>query len=175
MLETTTPALASLDAFANVTDLLARRAAEAPEHVAFEVPTDDASSWRPVTTAAFLDDVRTIAKGMMGAGLAAGDTVAIMAPTRYEWAVADLATWFAGGVVVPVYDSSSASQVDAIVRNAGVRLAVAGSRAHADLLHAALAQAGTDALGTWAMRGVDGIPSLDDLVVLGAHVSDAEL
>jgi len=125
MLETTTPALASLDAFANVTDLLARRAAEAPEHVAFEVPTDDASSWRPVTTAAFLDDVRTLAKGMMGAGLAAGDTVAIMAPTRYEWAVADLATWFAGGVVVPVYDSSSASQVDAIVRDAGVRLAVA--------------------------------------------------
>lgn len=175
MLETTTPALASLDAFANVTDLLALRAAEAPEHVAFEVPTDDASSWRPVTTAAFLDDVRTLAKGMMGAGLAAGDTVAIMAPTRYEWAVADLATWFAGGVVVPVYDSSSASQVDAIVRDSGVRLAVAGSRAHADLLDAALAQAGTDALGTWAMRGVDGIPSLDDLVVLGEDVSDAEL
>lgn len=173
MIETTTPALARLEEFGNVTDLLARRAADAPDHVAFDVPTDDPAAWRPVTTAAFLDEVRALAKGMMGAGLAAGDTVAIMAPTRYEWAVADLATWFAGGVVAPVYDSSSASQVDAIVRDAGVRLAVAGSRAHADLLNTALA--GTDAIGTWAMRGVDGIPSLDELAARGTHISDAEL
>jgi len=175
MLETTTPALASLEAFGNVTDLLARRAADAPDHVAFDVPTDDPASWRPVTTAAFLNEVRALAKGMIGAGLEAGDTVAIMAPTRYEWAVADLATWFAGGVVVPVYDSSSASQVDAIVRDADVRLAIAGSRTHADLLRDALARADGDAIGTWAMRGVDGIPSLDDLAGRGTHVSDVDL
>ncbi len=173
MFETHTPALASLDAFTNVTDLLVRRAEEAPDHIAFEVPAD--GRWEPVTTVAFLDAVRALAKGMVGAGLQPGDTVAIMAPTRYEWAVADLAAWFAGGVVVPVYDSSSASQVEAIVRDARVRLAVAGTRAHADLLADALAQAGGETLGTWAMAGVDGVPSLDELSARGADVSDAEL
>lgn len=173
MLETHTPALASLDAFANVTDLLVRRAEDAPAHVAFEVPSG--GGWQPVTTAAFLDAVRTLAKGMVAVGLQPGDTVAIMAPTRYEWAVADLATWFAGGVVVPVYDSSSASQVEAIVRDARVRLAVAGTRAHADLLTAALAQAGGESLGTWAMTGVEGVPSLDELAARGTDVTDAAL
>lgn len=175
MVESHTPALASLDAFGNVTDLLVRRALDAPAHVAFDVPESGSDRWMPVTTAAFLDDVRSVAKGMVGAGLAAGDTVAIMAPTRYEWAVADLATWFAGGVVVPVYDSSSASQVDAIVRDARVRLAIAGTRAHADLLDAALSRTDAGALGTWAMRGVDGIRSLDDLISRGADVSDDDL
>ncbi len=104
-----------------------------------------------------------------------GDTVAIMAPTRYEWAVADLATWFAGGVVVPVYDSSSASQVDAIVRDAGVRLAVAGTRAHADLLNRRTRAGRDETLGTWAMAGVENVPSLDELSARGADVSEAEL
>ncbi len=74
-----------------------------------------------------------------------------------------------------MYDSSSASQVEAIVRDARVRLAVAGTRAHADLLADALAQAGGETLGTWAMAGVDGVPSLDELSARGADVSDAEL
>ncbi|WP_394685302.1 AMP-dependent synthetase/ligase [uncultured Microbacterium sp.] len=173
MIETHTPALARLDAFTNVTDLLVRRAEEAPDHIAFEVPVD--GGWEPVTTVAFLDAVRALAKGMVGAGLQPGDTVAIMAPTRYEWAVADLATWFAGGVVVPVYDSSSASQVEAIVRDARVRLAVAGTRAHADLLTDALARGEGETLGVWAMAGADGVPSLDELSARGADVSDAAL
>lgn len=171
MRESHTPALASLDAYANVTDLLVRRAAEAPAHVAFEVPPASDDEWRPISTTAFLADVRALAKGMIAAGLAAGEAVAIMAPTRYEWAVADLATWFAGGVVVPVYETSSASQVVAIAADARVRLAIGGSAAHGELLRAAL----TDALGIWLMDAASGIPSLDDLVARGRGVSDDEL
>jgi long-chain acyl-CoA synthetase len=60
-----------------------------------------------------------------------------MAPTRYEWAVADLAVWFAGGVVVPVYDSSAPSQVAAIVADAGVRVAFFGDERSRSALTAA--------------------------------------
>lgn len=42
MIESSTPPLAALDGHRNVTDLLAARAAAAPDHVAFEV--EDAST-----------------------------------------------------------------------------------------------------------------------------------
>ena len=170
MRESHTPALVSLDAFANVTDLLVRRAAAAPDHVAFEVPptagTGDA--WSPITTAAFLAEVRALAKGLIAVGLAPGDAVAIMAPTRYEWAVADLATWFAGGVVVPVYESSSASQVAAIVSDARVRVGIGGGPTHIALLTDALASV-DETIGVW---GMDDLPALS---ARGAGVSDDEL
>jgi long-chain acyl-CoA synthetase len=133
--EVSTAPLADLSAYRNVTDLLTRRVDEAPDHVAFDVR--EGERWRPVTTAAFAAEVRAVAKGLLADGLQPGDAVAIMAPTRYEWAVADLAVWFAGGVVVPVYDSSAPSQVAAIVADAGVRVAFFGDERSRSALTAA--------------------------------------
>ncbi|MFJ4223258.1 AMP-dependent synthetase/ligase [Microbacterium sp. NPDC089695] len=175
MIETSTPPLAALDGYRNITDLLVARVAAAPDHVAFEV--DDAAqpgTWRPVTTRQFADAVSALAKGFIARGVQPGDPIAIMAPTRYEWAVADLASWYAGAVVVPIYDSSSPSQVDAIVADAGVRLAIGGTAAHADLLRAAFDRAPGDALGAWTMDAAES-GSLADLVASGADVSDDEL
>ena len=178
--ESSTPPLVALDDYRNVTDLLVLRAAAAPDHVAFEVIDEDAaSSWRPVTTAEYHREVRALAKGLIGAGVGVGDAVAIMAPTRYEWAVADLAAWFAGAVVVPIYDTSSSSQVAAIVDDAHVRLAIGGTAEHATLLHAALAQRPDLTLGAWTMDTAAGAApasgTLADLVAQGTHVTDDEL
>ena len=38
-----------------------------------------------------------------------------MSRTRYEWTVADYAIWYAGGVTVPIYETSSPEQVEWIV------------------------------------------------------------
>lgn len=179
MIESSTPPLAALDDYGNVTDLLVARAAAAPDHVAFEVETTQAGAWRPITTRAFEAEVRALAKGFIARGIQAGDPIAIMAPTRYEWAVADLAAWFAGAVVVPIYDTSSPSQVDAIVADAGVRLAIGGTAEHAVLLQDALATSDTDTIGAWTMdTGTpDTAPSgtLADLVAGGIDVTDEEL
>ncbi len=166
MREISTPPLVDLDGYRNVTDLLVRRVAAAPGHVAFDV-RDAQGSWNPVTTAEFAATVRGVAKGLIATGVAPGDAIAIMAPTRYEWAVADLATWFAGGVVVPVYDSSSPAQVAEIVRDARVRLAFAGGERSRTALEAALDDA---SLGVISLE--DG---LAPLAARGEDVTDAQL
>ncbi|MFD3590598.1 AMP-dependent synthetase/ligase [Streptomyces sp. NPDC058683] len=74
-----------------------------------------------VTAAAFAAQVTSVAKGLIAAGVAAGDRVAVMSRTRYEWTVLDFAIWSAGGVTVPVYPTSSAEQVEWIVRDSGAR------------------------------------------------------
>jgi len=61
-----------------------------------------AGAWHDVSTAEFVDTVRGLAKTLMSSGLMPGDPVAIMSRTRYEWAVAEQAIWFAGGVSVPI-------------------------------------------------------------------------
>ncbi|MGS0562279.1 AMP-dependent synthetase/ligase [Microbacterium aurugineum] len=174
MLESSTPPLAALDGYRNVTDLLVARAAAAPGHVAFEVEGTSTGSWRPITTRGFEDEVRALAKGFMAQGIQAGDPIAIMAPTRYEWAVADLAAWFAGAVVVPIYETSSPTQVNAIVADAGVRLAIGGTAEHTALLQDALAESSAATLGAWTMDPGTSA-ALTDLVAGGVDVTDQEL
>ncbi|WEK61241.1 MAG: AMP-dependent synthetase/ligase [Candidatus Microbacterium colombiense] len=174
MIESSTPPLANLDGYRNVTDLLVARVATAPAHIAFEVEDAHAGVWHPITTQTFSDTVQALAKGFIAQGIRAGDPIAIMAPTRYEWAVADLASWYAGAVVVPIYETSSASQVNAIIADAGVRLAIGGTTEHAALLEAALDQTPDTTFGAWTMdAGTPG--SILDLVTRGADVTDDEL
>ncbi|MCM3695507.1 AMP-dependent synthetase/ligase [Microbacterium oleivorans] len=173
-----TPLLAPADGYRNVTDLLVRRAQHAPDHAAFDVPVGD-GSWQQVSTEQFLADVRRLAKGFVAAGVAPGDSLAILASTRYEWAVTDLAAWFAGAVVVPVYETSSPVQVAGIVRDAGVVLGVGGTEAQTKLLTDGFAETGTGRLGAYAMdprnRVTGGIPVLDDLRKRVDEVTDADL
>lgn len=170
--EASTPLLVARGTDANATDLLLTRLAEAPDHVAFEVRTPGApltGAWHPVTTAEFAARVRRVAAGLVAVGVQAGDAVAIMAATRYEWAVADLACWFAGAVVVPVYDTSALPQVEAILADAGVRLALTGTADQAALLRDAFATTGGDPLGVWTMDPSPGA-DLADLEAQGTTV-----
>jgi long-chain acyl-CoA synthetase len=73
--------------------------------------------WQPVTAREVEEEIRATAKGLIASGVQIGDRVAIMARTRYEWTILDFATWFAGGVVVPIYDTSSAEQIDWILND----------------------------------------------------------
>ena len=76
-------------------------------------------AWVPVTHAQLATQVTDVAAGLMAWGLAPGDRVAIMAGTSFEWMLCDFAIWMAGGVTVPIYETSSAEQVDWILRDSG--------------------------------------------------------
>ncbi|MHB9861604.1 AMP-dependent synthetase/ligase [Streptomyces sp. YIM S03343] len=114
--EARVPALAPPLATGSVADIPFINAAEAPDAVVLR-RRDPAGGWRPVTAAAFAREVTAVAKGLIAAGLEQGGRVALMSRTRYEWTVADFAIWAAGGQSVPVYATSSADQVEWIVRD----------------------------------------------------------
>ena len=100
------PLSAGIPATGNLTDDLVRNAAEAPDAIAFGRRLPGSEEWTDVTVAEFLDQVRGVAKGLVAAGVAAGDRVALISRTRYEWTLFDYATWFAGAVGVPIYETS---------------------------------------------------------------------
>ncbi|MEU4039027.1 AMP-dependent synthetase/ligase [Streptomyces collinus] len=113
----------------SLADLPFTHADETPGAVLLRRRTED--GWRPVTAAAFAADVTAAAKGLIAAGLEPGGRVAVMSRTRYEWTVLDFAVWAAGGQSVPVYPTSSAAQLDWIVRDSGARHVVTETAAHA--------------------------------------------
>ena len=162
----------------NLTDILRYRVQKAPQHTAFRVLEHDASgqiaSWRDVSAEQFEDDVKGLAKGLIAAGLKPGGRVAIMAATSYQWAVADLAILYAGGAVVPVYETSSQVQVDQIIEDAGVQFAFAGTVSQANKLETALAKSqGAEQQGIWCFIGER--KPLESLRQLGQSVTEADL
>lgn len=98
----------------NVTNILLERVNKNPNHALFSRKNPD-GSWRNVTSGEFLAEVRSLAKGLIAAGIKPGDAVALMSRTRYEWTMIDFAVWFAGGVVVPIYETSSPEQIQWIL------------------------------------------------------------
>jgi len=104
------PAVVEADPTANVTDLLLERVRLTPDRPLFALPTS-AGGWQDVTAAQFHAQVIALAKGLVQAGIQPGDKIGMMCKTRYEWSLLDFATWFAGAVLVPVYETSSPSQI----------------------------------------------------------------
>jgi len=104
------PAVVEADPTANVTDLLLERVRLTPDRPLFALPTSG-GGWRDVTAAEFHAQVVALAKGLVHAGIQPGDKIGMMCKTRYEWSLLDFATWFAGAVLVPVYETSSPSQI----------------------------------------------------------------
>ena len=115
MNEISIPPLVPAATAGNLTNLIAERAWFEPERIIMSRPLGE--GWQPVTAREVEEEVRATAKGLIASGVQIGDRVAIMARTRYEWTILDFATWFAGGVVVPIYDTSSAEQIDWILND----------------------------------------------------------
>lgn len=133
--------------------------------------------WVNVTAQEFLDEVFAVAKGIIATGVEQGDRVALLADTRYEWSVLDYAIWAAGAVSVPIYSSSSLSQVQWIIEDSGASLAITETPDHTDLMkHLVLTEDGTPALkgSTSRLRRILEINSsaLDTLRFEGRELAD---
>ncbi|WP_249138622.1 AMP-dependent synthetase/ligase [Phycicoccus avicenniae] len=117
MHETSTPLILPETSEGTLGDVPASLAAKHPARVAFSVQGDGV--WTEVTSSTFAAEVDALAKGFVAAGIGTGDVVAIMSRTRYEWTLADFALWAAGAVPVPIYETSSADQVEWILSDTG--------------------------------------------------------
>src|ERR1051326_5646605 len=103
MHEYSTPAVVDIPESDCLADIVFDRASEDPGQVVMRrkagpsltgVPLAAAGSsgpWQDVTAGGFAAEVTALAKGLMAAGIEAGDRVALMSRTRYEWTVIDYA------------------------------------------------------------------------------------
>jgi long-chain acyl-CoA synthetase len=132
MNEITIPAIIPAAVAGNLTNLISERAHFEPERVLVSRPMGD--RWQAVTAKEYEEEIKAVAKGFIAAGVGFGDRVAIMAKTRYEWTVLDFAIWYAGAVPVPIYETSSAEQVDWILTDSGAVAIVVETPALAELV-----------------------------------------
>ncbi|WP_160297490.1 AMP-dependent synthetase/ligase [Demequina flava] len=161
----TSPPLVTLDPSLHLTAVLNERASSNPS-AAFAEVKDEQGEWTGVTIGEFRDRVRAIAKGLIATGVSVGDRVGVMGDTRIEWSELDYAILAAGGVTVPIYPSSSASQCAWIVEDAGISFVGVESDENQAML--AALEGAPEVLPLTAA-------GLDELAARGASVSDEDL
>jgi long-chain acyl-CoA synthetase len=113
MREANGPAMEPIPVTAHLLEPMIERALRDPGWPVAAYREDD--HFVDVTAAEFLERVRQLAKGLIGCGVEAGDRVALMSHTRLEWLLLDYAILAVGGVTVPVYETSSAEQLQWIL------------------------------------------------------------
>ena len=166
MNEVTNPAIVPAATAGNLTNLIAERAWFEPERITMSRPLGD--GWQPLTARQVEEEIRATAKGLVAAGIAIGDRVAIMARTRYEWTILDFAIWYAGGCVVPIYETSSAEQVDWILNDSGSVALIVETPTHKELVDSVLP---SHTKHVWVMTE----DVLATLRKAGSQVSDEEI
>ena len=168
MREFSLPALYEVPADGNLTDLIRRNAAQHPDVAVLARKVGGA--WQDVTATAFLAEVRAAAKGLVASGVQPGDRVALMSRTRYEWTLLDFAIWSAGGITVPIYETSSAEQVEWILGDSGAVACLTETAAHEAVVESVRERL-PQLKHVWRIES----GAVETLVAAGTDVSDREL
>jgi long-chain acyl-CoA synthetase len=184
MREYSTPVVVDVPASARLTDTVFERAEHDPGLVVLRrkaslapsgaTPGTGEAAWLDITARQFRDEVAALAKGFMAAGIGEGDRVALLSRTRYEWTMVDYALWAAGAVTVPVYETSSAEQVEWILNDSGAQAIVVETPARLQAIGEVLRRLPV-VRRTWLIEADAAAPSLDALVAEGAGVGEADL
>ncbi len=171
MREYSVPVLVDVPRDANIADLVVEQAQKASNPALFS-RKDSSGAWQDIRATDFLADVTRLAKGLISSGVQPGQRVGIMARTRYEWSLVDFAVWFAGAVSVPIYETSSPSQIAWILGDSGAVAVFAESAAHEAKVRRAALDEGLESLKhVWQLDE----ESLDALRTAGNDVADAEV
>jgi len=139
-----------------------------PDRPLFSVP--EGEGWRDITAADFETAVIALAKGFVAAGIQPGEKVGFLARTTYDWTLVDFALFYAGAVMVPIYETSSPSQIQWILEDSGAIALVLESPEH----FARLDEVRGDLpllREVWQLH----LGAIDSLTARGASVPDAEI
>jgi long-chain acyl-CoA synthetase len=166
--EYSSPEAVEVTADAALPDAVRARATNAPDEVLFSRKVE--GRWTPVTAKEFATEVHALAAGLVASGVQAGDRVALMSKTRYEWTLCDYAIWTAGGVTVPIYETSSAEQVHWNLGDSGAVAVVVETAAHLAQVESVRDQL-PDLRGVWSIDA----GGLDELAAAGRDVAETEL
>lgn len=154
----------------NIADLLRERVQKTPDSPLFAVPNGD--EWSDITAREFEEQVIAVAKGFVAAGVEPGEHVSLMSRVRYEWSLIDFALHYAGAIMVPVYETSSSSQMEWILSDGGSTFLLVESDELKERFD------GTSESTRSQLRHepwVIGNGAVEELTALGADVDDAEI
>lgn len=168
MVQFEVPAIVPADPEANVADLLVKRVEATPDRALFSVPEGD--GWRDISAADFQTAVVALAKGFAAAGIQPGEKVGFLARTTYEWTLVDFALFYAGAVMVPIYETSSPSQIQWILEDSGAIALIVESPEH----FARVDEVRGDLpliREVWQLH----LGAIDTLTAQGASVTDGEI
>ena len=168
MVQFEVPAIVPADPEANITDLLVQRVRKTPNLALFSVP--DGSGWRDITAADFERSVIALAKGFIAAGIQPGEKVGFLARTTYEWTLVDFALFYAGAIMVPIYETSSPSQIQWILEDSGAIAAIVESPDHFARLDEVRGEL-PNLREVWQLH----LGAIDALTARGAEIADDEV
>ena len=106
--------------------VLLRQAARFGERPLAHYP--DGKAWKTVTWADMQRYTLAIASALVGAGVKAGDHVALIAPNSIEWLYCDFGIQAAGAVAVPIYSGTVPEVAQTIVANCAAVMAIASDQ-----------------------------------------------
>jgi long-chain acyl-CoA synthetase len=81
----------------------------------------EGGSWRELSYAQFVRRARDLARGLIALGIKPGERVSILADTCPEWTIADAASFCAGAVVAPIYQTNSPEECEYVLRHSEAR------------------------------------------------------
>jgi len=131
-------------------------------------------TWQDVTCAQFRDEVVALVRGLINAGIEAGERVGLMSKTRYEWTLIDYAIWACGAVTVPIYETSSAEQVAWILADSGAVACFVETDQHRQLVSDVRDQL-PDLEHLWQIEADGGRGAVEELVADGAAIPAEEV
>jgi long-chain acyl-CoA synthetase len=166
--EFSVPALVPACTAGGLADHAIEAAAKNPHGVSLSIHRGGA--WVGVSAQQFLDEVRAVAKGIIGSGVQTGQRVGVMSRTRYEWTLVDFAIWYAGCVSVPIYETSSAEQVEWILSDSNAVALFAESEKNKAVFDQVSSRV-PDVTRCWVFES-EGIAQVKSL---GTNVSDEQL
>jgi long-chain acyl-CoA synthetase len=94
----------------------------------FMIP-DGSGGWLPITWGEFGDEVRAAASYLLSVGFAAGERGAVLGNNCVQWMSAAIGLQAAGGVMVPIYPSSTSEQIAYVVSHSDARVVYVESTA----------------------------------------------
>ena len=129
-------------------------------------------TWHKWSTQEVIDRANAVSYGLLRLGVQAGDKVAIVALSRPEWVLSDFGIQQTGATTVPMYPTITVEDYRHILRDAGVKIAIASTAEIADRLR----EASDNQLLIYTFEEVEGAKRFADLIADGqANPNPAEL
>ena len=100
-----------------IIDLFAQNVERLPDRPALRWRTGD--DWTALSWGEYGERVRDLAAGLIGLGVERGDRVAILSGNRPDWHLMDMAIISAGAISVPIYSTSTSSQISYMLQDSG--------------------------------------------------------